>query len=82
MRYVLLNAGKNHQLVNMPIERNKFHPVEAITDRICTAITFETGTTVDEIALFPLVQEAWNGVLREVKLTVNDKEYFLIFVVE
>lgn len=79
-RYVLLNESKTNQLINMPIEKTQFHPVEAITDRICTVITMQTGCVVDELKVFANVEAAWNGGVIQSELTINNKKYFLLFV--
>lgn len=79
-RYVLLNANKNIQLVNMPLDKNLFNPVDSITDRICTVVSFETGSMVNEFEIGNTVRKAWENGYTESKLVINNKNYFLLFI--
>lgn len=79
-RYVLLNNKKTIQLINMVLDKNQFKPVESITDRVCTVVSFETSSEVDEMEVYKVIASAWQNGDIETQLTINDEIYFLLFI--
>lgn len=79
-RYCLLNANKTNQLINMPLDKHLFKPVDSITDHICTVVSLSTGDEVDESNVHSQVEALYNSTNTQKMLTINGTNYFLVFV--